>query len=125
MATVLSGSYADFVEAFLCRDNIVYNLVHVFFVESVTRAVHRFFHILGYSIFGQSRSMRMLGFCLCIHKDDYSIIYAASVYLYSFSFVLLDYVDRVRLQYPQVIQSRRNSFPVERILVRLQNFPFL
>ena len=37
--------------------------------------------------------MRMLGgVCLCIHKDDYSIIYAASVCLYSFSFALRHYV---------------------------------
>ena len=61
MATVLSGSYTDFVEAFLCRDNNVYNLVPVVFVESVTGAVHRLFHILGHSIFDQSRSMRILG----------------------------------------------------------------
>jgi len=95
-------------------------LYHVVFVESVTGAVHRFFHILGHSIVGQRLSMLMMGFCLCIHKDDYSIIYAASVCSYSFSFVVGHYVGRVHLQYPQVTQGRRYSFPVGRIFALLQ-----
>ena len=36
-------------------------LYHVVFFETVTGVVHRFFHILGHSIVGQSRSMGMLG----------------------------------------------------------------
>jgi hypothetical protein len=34
---------------------------HVVVVESVTGALHRFFHILGHSIVGQSLSIGMLG----------------------------------------------------------------
>ena len=69
--------------------------------------------------------MLMLGVFLSIHKDDYSITYAASICVYNFSFTLRHYVGRVRFQYPQVIQGRRYSFSVGRILARLQKVPFL
>ena len=119
--TVLSGSYTDFVERSFVLCIILY---HVGFVESVTGAVQRFFHILGHSVVGQSRSICMLRAFVSLFIRMTIVSYMRRLYV-QFQFCPAVPCRQSSSPVSAVIQGRRYSFPVGRILARLQKFPFV